>query len=45
MEMRITRHTQPQAPAGDSGYDGGSNYGGSSNYGGNSGYGDSGYDD
>ena len=40
-----TPPAQPQAPAGDSGYDGGSNYGGSSNYGGNSGYGDSGYDD
>ena len=40
-----TPPTQPQAPAGDSGYDGGSNYGGSSNYGGDSGYGDSGYDD
>ena len=40
-----TPPTQTQAPAGDSGYDGGSNYGGNSNYGGDSGYGDSGYDD
>ena len=43
--MLVYPPTQPQAPAGDSGYDGGSNYGGSSNYGGDSGYGDSGYDD
>ena len=36
---RLFRH-KPQAPSGDSGYDGGSNYGGNSNYGGDSGYDD-----